>query len=80
MSEGPLGGATAETGSAHEHHRVGLLALFAAFFWLGVTSFGGNTAAWVYHRIVQRRHWVTHAEFLSDVALSRIMPGSAEST
>ena len=73
----PLGGATAGTGSAvHEHHRVGLLALFAAFFWLGVTSFGGNTAAWVYHRIVQRRHWINNTEFLADVALGRIMPGS----
>jgi chromate transporter len=78
VSEGvPLGVASAETGSAvREHHRVGLLALFAAFYWLGVTSFGGNTAAWVYYRIVQRRHWVTDAEFLSGVALGRIMPGS----
>jgi chromate transporter len=41
-----------------------------------VTSFGGNTAAWVYDRIVQRRHWVSDAEFLSGVALGRIMPGS----
>ena len=73
----PLGGATAGTGSAvREHHRVGLLALFAAFYWLGVTSFGGNTAAWVYHRIVQRRHWINDTEFLADVALGRIMPGS----
>ena len=73
----PLGGATAGTGSAvREHHRVGLLALFGAFYWLGVTSFGGNTAAWVYHRIVQRRHWINNTEFLADVALGRIMPGS----
>jgi len=50
--------------------------MFAAFSWLGVTSFGGNTAAWLYHQIAQRRHWVTDAEFLSGVALSRIMPGS----
>jgi chromate transporter len=56
--------------------RPGLPAIFAAFFWLGVTSFGGNTAAWVYHQIVQRRHWVTDAEFLSGVALGRTMPGS----
>ncbi len=54
----------------------GLPAIFAAFFWLGVTSFGGNTAAWLYHHIVQRRHWVTDAEFLSGVALGRTMPGS----
>jgi len=57
-------------------HRTGLPAIFAAFFSLGVTSFGGNTAAWLYHQIVQRRHWVTDAEFLSDVALGRIVPGS----
>jgi chromate transporter len=41
-----------------------------------VTSFGGNTAAWLYHRIVQRLHWVTDTEFLSGVALGRTMPGS----
>ena len=59
-----------------EEVRPGLPAIFAAFFWLGVTSFGGNTAAWLYHQIVQRRHWVTDAEFLSGVALGRITPGS----
>src|SRR6266446_1912844 len=57
--------------------RPGLSSIFAGFFWLGVTSFGGNTAAWLYHRIVRRRHWVTDAEFLSGVALGRTMPGSA---
>jgi chromate transporter len=68
---------TAETGGAfRDHHPIGLPAIFAAFFWLGVTSFGGNTAAWLYHRIVQRRHWVTDTEFLAGVALGRIMPGS----
>src|SRR6516162_9802091 len=75
--EAPLGGATAETDAvAHEHHRIGLARIFAAFFWLGVTSFGGNTAAWLYHRMVQRRHWITDAQFLAGVALGRIMPGS----
>jgi chromate transporter len=60
----------------HRGPRPGLPAIFAAFFWLGVTSFGGNTAAWLYHRIVRRRHWVTDAEFLSGVALGRTTPGS----
>ena len=59
-----------------EDHRIGLPAIFSAFFWLGVTSFGGNTAAWLHHRIVQRRHWVTDAQFLAGIALGRIMPGS----
>jgi chromate transporter len=57
-------------------HRPGLPAIFAGFFWLGVTSFGGNTAAWLYHQIVRRRNWVNDAEFLSDMALGRLMPGS----
>ena len=68
---------TAETdANVREDHRIGLPAIIAAFFWLGVTSFGGNTAAWLYHRIVQRRHWVTDAQFLAGIALGRIMPGS----
>jgi chromate transporter len=75
--EAPLGGVTAQTGNAvREHQRIGLPAIFAAFFWLGVTSFGGNTAAWLYNRIVQRRRWIKESEFLSDMALGRIMPGS----
>ena len=75
--EARLGRGTAEPDAeVREHHRIGLPAIFAAFFWLGVTSFGGNTAAWLYHQILQRRHWVTDAEFLSDVALGRIVPGS----
>ena len=75
--EARLGGVTAEPDAeAREDHRIGLPAIFAAFFWLGVTSFGGNTATWLYHQIVQRRHWVTDAQFLSDVGLGRIMPGS----
>jgi len=75
--EARLGGVSAEPDAeVREDHRIELPAIFAAFFWLGVTSFGGNTAAWLYHQIVQRRHWVTDAEFLSDVALGRIVPGS----
>jgi len=68
---------TAETdANVPNEHQIGLPAIFAAFLWLGVTSFGGNTAAWLYHQIVQRRHWIDDTEFLSGVALGRIMPGS----
>src|SRR3984893_17426642 len=70
-------------GSMTEHRidkrrdrRPGLSSIFAGFFWLGVTSFGGNTAAGLYHLIVRRRAWATDAEFLSGVALGRTMPGS----
>ncbi len=57
--------------------RVSLAAIFAAFFRLGVTSFGGGTAAWLYRAFVQRRRWISDQTFLVDVGLSRLMPGSA---
>jgi chromate transporter len=55
---------------------VGLPAIFAAFFWLGLSSFGGGTAGWLHREIVLRRHWIDDATFLSAVALGRFMPGS----
>jgi chromate transporter len=56
--------------------KIGLRAIFAAFFRLGVTSFGGGTAAWLYREIVERKRWITDREFLSDAALGRLAPGS----
>jgi chromate transporter len=55
---------------------IGLAAIFGAFFWLGITSFGGNTAAWLYRDIVERRRWIDNAAFLSGLAVGRILPGS----
>jgi chromate transporter len=56
---------------------IGLPAIFAAFFQLGVTSFGGGTANWLYRAFVQRRQWIDNPAFLTDVGLSRLLPGSA---
>jgi len=56
--------------------RIGLPALFTAFFRLGVMSFGGATAGWLYREIVERRHWISDKEFLSGAALGRLAPGS----
>jgi len=56
---------------------VSLAAIFAAFFRLGVTSFGGGTAAWLYRAIVERRHWIDDQAYLAAVGLSRVVPGSA---
>jgi len=55
---------------------IGLPAIFAGFFWLGITSFGGGTAGWLYREIVERRGWINDAEFLTGAALGRMMPGS----
>ncbi len=52
---------------------IGLPAIFAAFFRLGVTSFGGG---WLYREIVERKRWIIDAEFLSSSALGRLVPGS----
>lgn len=65
-----------EQRSAGGAAQVSLAAIFAAFFQLGVTSFGGGTAAWLYRAIVQRRHWIDDQSYLAGVALSRVMPGS----
>src|SRR5260370_16595872 len=46
-------------------HRPGLPAIFAGFFWLGVTSFGGKTAAGLYPQIVQPPPWVHDPQFPS---------------
>ncbi len=57
--------------------QVGLWAIFVAFFRLGITSFGGGTAAWLYRAIVQRRHWIDDQVYLAGVGLSRVVPGSS---
>jgi chromate transporter len=62
--------------SAQRVARIGLPAIFAAFFRLGVTSFGGGTAGWLYREIVERRRWIDDTQFLSSAALGRMVPGS----
>jgi chromate transporter len=62
---------------ASEAGRIGLMTIVAEFFRLGVTSFGGGTAAWLYRAIVQRRGWIDDQAYLAGVGLSRIVPGSA---
>jgi chromate transporter len=56
--------------------RIGLRAIFAGFLQLGAISVGGNTLAWLYREIVQRRGWIDDKAFLSQAALSQMMPGS----
>jgi chromate transporter len=57
--------------------RIGLPAIFAAFFRLGITSFGGGTAGWLYREIVERRRWIDDSQFLSGASLGRLVPGSS---
>ena len=48
---------------------IGPPAVLGAFSRLGITSFGGNTAAWLYRDVVERRRWIDDAAFLSGLAL-----------
>src|ERR1700745_646668 len=67
---------TGQTIDMRRTNRVRLSSIFVAFFRLGVVSFGGGTAGWLYREIVERRRWINDAEFLSGAALGRLMPGS----
>jgi chromate transporter len=55
---------------------IGLRQLFAAFFRLGCTSFGGGTAAWLYRDVVVRRGWVDDRDFLAMLGIAQVMPGA----
>ena len=53
--------------------------VFAAFFKLGVTSFGGPIAHLGYFRdeFVTRRRWLDEASYADIVALCQFLPGPA---
>ena len=55
---------------------VSLLALLAVSFRVGVTSFGGSTAAWLHKEIVGKRGWLTENEFLTALTLAQVLPGA----
>ena len=55
---------------------IGLARIFAAFVWLGCTSFGGGTAGYLYREMVLKRRWIDEPTFLSDLALGQAIPGS----
>jgi chromate transporter len=52
-----------------------LLALFWVFLAVGMQSFGGGLSGWIRRAIVERRGWMSEAQFLSGLALCQITPG-----
>jgi chromate transporter len=52
----------------------GLGELFAGFFSVGISGFGG-TLPWARRMVVERRGWMTGAEFTDLLALSQFLPG-----
>ncbi|MDX3904426.1 MAG: chromate transporter [Pigmentiphaga sp.] len=49
--------------------------IFSAFTKIGLTSFGGGLSGWMMREFVQRRNWLSEAEFLSGLALAQAFPG-----
>jgi chromate transporter len=60
---------------AHKPH-VPLPELMGVFFRVGVTSFGGSTAAWLYRELVERRAWLDEEHFLTALTLAQVLPGA----
>jgi chromate transporter len=55
---------------------VPLISLIGVFSRVGITSFGGSTAAWLYSEIVQRRGWLDEDHFITALTLSQVLPGA----
>ena len=75
MSEHPLEPIEADDAPAATA-TIGLWHIFGAFFWLGCTSFGGGSAAWLYREMVLKRRWIEDRTFLAAMALGQVMPGA----
>lgn len=48
--------------------------LFAAYFQVGISGFGGANA-WARHVVVERRGWLTDAEYAARLGLGQVLPG-----
>src|SRR5258706_3729477 len=55
---------------------ISLATLLGVFFRVGMASFGGSSAAWLYREIVKNRRWLDDEEFLSALTLSQVLPGA----
>ena len=62
--------------SSAEKPNVSLSTLMGVFFRVGMASFGGSTAAFLYREVVQARRWMSEEEFLAALTLSQVMPGA----
>jgi len=50
-------------------------AIFAAFFRIGVTSFGGGLVAYLRDEIVTNKRWMSEDEFLAALEIGQTLPG-----
>jgi len=64
------------SGSGASPPRVRLSRIVAVFAWTGLTSVGGGRWVYLYDAVVVRRPWVRSEEFVQDLTLSQLLPGS----
>lgn len=62
--------------AAQEKLPIPLSALIAVFFRVGITSFGGSTAASLYREAVERRRWLDDSGFVAALGLCQVLPGA----
>ena len=56
--------------------KVSLPAIAGVFFRVGITSFGGSTAAWLYREVVRKRGWLGEEGYLTALTFSQVLPGA----
>jgi chromate transporter len=59
-----------------ERPYASLATLMGVFLRVGLASFGGSTAAFLYREVVQTRRWLKEEEFVAGLTLSQVMPGA----
>ena len=57
------------------NERVSLGDILYSFLKIALSSFGGGLSAWAQREFVDSKKWLTDEEFLSALALCRILPG-----
>jgi chromate transporter len=62
--------------ASRQNKPIPLLALADVFFRVGITSFGGSTAAWLYRETVERRDWLDEQGFVTALTLCQVLPGA----
>jgi len=55
---------------------VRLSRIVRVFAWTGLTSVGGGRYAFLYDAVVVRRRWVRTEEFVQDLTICQLLPGS----
>jgi chromate transporter len=61
--------------TAPEAEKATLRGIFSLFFKIGIFSFGGGVLGWLFREAVEKRRWITDADFLGGLTLAQVMPG-----